>query len=44
MAGLPARMDAPMIAVILMCALLIAGLVVVGIVVFARWILQRRRS
>jgi hypothetical protein len=43
MAGLPAMMDAPMIAVTLMCWLLIAAFAAVGIVALVKWLLRRNR-
>ena len=41
MAGPTAMVDAPMMAVVLMCWLLIAALVVVCGVVIVKWILKR---
>lgn len=43
MAGPTAMVDAPMMAVVLMCWLLIAALVAVGIVALAKWLLRRNR-
>jgi len=43
MAGSTAMIDAPMMAVMLMVWLLIAGILVLGIVAFAKWLLRRNR-
>lgn len=43
MAGPTAMVDAPMMAVVLMCWLLIAALVATGIVALAKWLLRRNR-
>ena len=43
MAGPTAMVDAPMMAVVLMCWLLIAALVVAGLVALAKWLLRRNR-
>lgn len=43
MAGPTAMVDAPMMALVLMCWLLIAAAVVVGILSLAKWLLRRNR-